>query len=156
MRVVGVDACAAGWCAVTAEGTGGSCRLTKIAIYPSFKELLACQADLICIDIPIGLMDEPGQRACDIEARRLLGRPRASSVFPPPCRSALVFNDDYEAASKGSVRLGCAGVNAGPYEWFSLSPSMSRRTPALGDRGRTYLHRRASKIHTIASVSRRQ
>ena len=43
---------------------------------------------LIAIDMPIGLSDV-GPRACDLEARRLLGRPRASSVFPPPCRAAL-------------------------------------------------------------------
>jgi predicted RNase H-like nuclease len=42
----------------------------------------------IAIDIPIGLSDD-GPRACDLAARRLLGRPRASSVFPAPCRGAL-------------------------------------------------------------------
>jgi predicted RNase H-like nuclease len=39
------------------------------------------------VDVPIGLVD--GVRTCDREARRLLGRVRASSVFPPPCRRAL-------------------------------------------------------------------
>lgn len=43
------------------------------------------------MDIPIGLLDHPvsGGRVCDREARRLLGRPRAASVFSPPPRSAL-------------------------------------------------------------------
>src|SRR5262245_13195635 len=40
------------------------------------------------IDIPIGLSDD-GPRACDVEARRRLGRPRGSSVFPAPCRAVL-------------------------------------------------------------------
>jgi predicted RNase H-like nuclease len=44
--------------------------------------------DLIAIDVPIGLTDS-GPRACDREARRLLGRPRASSVFPAPIRAVL-------------------------------------------------------------------
>ncbi|HVP17883.1 MAG TPA: DUF429 domain-containing protein, partial [Spirochaetia bacterium] len=40
------------------------------------------------IDIPIGLT-ETGPRECDQRARRLLGRPRSSSVFPAPVRPML-------------------------------------------------------------------
>jgi predicted RNase H-like nuclease len=45
--------------------------------------------DLLClaIDIPIGLLD--CSRACDKAARKLLGRPRGTSVFAAPCRAAL-------------------------------------------------------------------
>jgi len=39
------------------------------------------------IDVPIGLLD--GARACDRAARKILGQPRGSSVFSPPCRSAI-------------------------------------------------------------------
>jgi len=41
----------------------------------------------IAIDIPIGLLEGP--RVCDKAARKLLGQPRGSSVFPAPCRPAL-------------------------------------------------------------------
>ena len=40
------------------------------------------------IDIPIGLTDS-GPRQCDIQARRLLGARRGTSVFPAPIRPAL-------------------------------------------------------------------
>jgi predicted RNase H-like nuclease len=55
-------------------------------------------SDLGClgIDIPIGLLDRP--RACDLAARKLLKRPRGSSVFPAPCRAA-VRAATYEEAS---------------------------------------------------------
>jgi len=45
----------------------------------------------IAVDMPIGLLDRPvpGGRACDREARKLLGRGRASSVFTPPTRPGL-------------------------------------------------------------------
>lgn len=49
------------------------------------------------IDVPIGL-PEAGPRTCDLEARRLLRAPRASSVFPAPLRSMLSAHDQHEAS----------------------------------------------------------
>ena len=47
-------------------------------------------AHLTLIDMPIGLLDNGAfERRCDQEARALLGRPRASSVFRAPSRPAL-------------------------------------------------------------------
>jgi predicted RNase H-like nuclease len=56
-----------------------------------FDELLSANAGvgLVLVDIPIGLPSDGARRACDVEARSFLGGPRASSVFPVPCRSAL-------------------------------------------------------------------
>ena len=34
-------------------------------------------------------VDSVDTRTCDLEARRLLGPSRASSIFSPPCRTAL-------------------------------------------------------------------
>ena len=62
---------------------------------------------LIAIDMPIGLSDA-GPRACDVEARRLLGRPRASSVFPPPCRAALAATEYRHACTLNRRSLGVA------------------------------------------------
>jgi len=50
-------------------------------------EVLAAVDGVIAIDIPIGL-PTAGPRACDREARRLVG-PRRSSVFPAPPRPSL-------------------------------------------------------------------
>ncbi len=93
--VLGVDGCRAGWCCVAVEVSDPDCRVLNAVKCASFEEILESAAILICIDIPIGLLDGPGHRTCDIEARRLLGRgwPR---VFPPPSRAVLA---DKELAS---------------------------------------------------------
>lgn len=67
-------------------------------IHCKLGDLIERYADAaaIGIDIPIGLSDT-GTRRCDIEARRVLGRGRASSVFPPPIRDIL-HEETYEAA----------------------------------------------------------
>ncbi len=63
----------------------------------SFGEVLALPEKpvLLAVDMPIGLLDRPlpGGRLCDREARKLLGRPRASSVFTPPARPGLAAQD---------------------------------------------------------------
>lgn len=65
--------------------------------YPSFR--------LALVDIPIGLRDKGTlERLCDREARRRLGRPRGSSVFPAPCRPAL-YAAAYEDASRINEEL---------------------------------------------------
>lgn len=57
--------------------------------------------------MPIGLADD-GPRACDLEARRRLGRPRASSVFPAPCRAALAMATYRRACAASRRALGVA------------------------------------------------
>ena len=60
---------------------------------------------LLLIDVPIGLVEkgEDG-RPCDTAARRVLGFPRASSVFSPPARSSLTA-PNREVASEINYRL---------------------------------------------------
>lgn len=48
------------------------------------------------LDIPIGLPCQ-GSRACDQEARRLLGWPRLTSVFPAPLRPMLTATSYQQA-----------------------------------------------------------
>jgi predicted RNase H-like nuclease len=62
---------------------------------------------LIAIDMPIGLSDRT-PRACDLQARRMLGRPRASSVFPAPCRAALAATTYHRACGLSRRALGVA------------------------------------------------
>lgn len=50
------------------------------------------QAITVAIDMPIGLPPRSGWRACDLEARQVLG-PRRASIFPVPSRSDLQSSD---------------------------------------------------------------
>ncbi len=62
---------------------------------------------LMAIDMPIGLSDA-GPRRCDQEARRVLGHPRGSSVFPAPIRPMLHALDYGDACAIGRASDGRA------------------------------------------------
>jgi predicted RNase H-like nuclease len=96
MIVAGVDGCSTGWAAFKVDLA--SLR-TSIEVVDLQSWLTERPPDLafLSIDIPIGLFDRP--RACDIAARKLLGTPRRSSVFPAPCRAALVASDHAVASA---------------------------------------------------------
>lgn len=84
-EIVGVDGCTDGWVfVVEADGQ------LNAGVAPDMQSLLSDLADdaIVAIDVPIGLPDS-GPRNCDLEARRLLGVPRGSSVFPAPVRACL-------------------------------------------------------------------
>ncbi|MHC4647624.1 MAG: DUF429 domain-containing protein [Planctomycetota bacterium] len=110
--VAGVDGCKAGWCAAVARPIDAANRqdancvleLKRFFVARTFAEVLAETSDceLVCVDIPIGLTDGKSPRKCDLEARKILRGPRASSVFPAPVRPCLTA-DDYEAASRISL-----------------------------------------------------
>ena len=103
MTYIGVDACKAGWFAVTLTHER-NWKTTNI-----FTDIFSLwnqrrDAILILIDIPIGLRESGfKERSCDKEARRLLGRKRGSSVFPTPCRTAIYA--EVTEASKVNKRL---------------------------------------------------
>lgn len=88
--VYGLDGCRRGWCAVRLDVEDERITPHEPDVL-SFSDVLATAARAIAIDIPIGLLDVPGSRACDTEARRLLRAPRSSSVFPAPSRQVLPF-----------------------------------------------------------------
>jgi predicted RNase H-like nuclease len=68
--------------------------------HATFAEVLAGGFDLIGVDMPIGLLPGPQRkRACDVEARQVLGRGRASSVFPAPLRPVIDASSREEAAA---------------------------------------------------------
>lgn len=72
---------------------------------------IAAFAQVVLIDIPIGLVDSGAEaRACDREARRLLAPKRASSVFPAPARATLQARG-YAAALKINRRLTGRGIS---------------------------------------------
>ena len=87
MTVVGADGCRAGWIAVRVRSGGA----WDVDVYPNATMLWhnLANANLILIDIPIGLPDRViKSRNCDRAARRILGGLRASSIFPPPSRAS--------------------------------------------------------------------
>ena len=85
MNFIGVDACKKGWFAVALDRQD-NWDIGTFKTIDAFWDVFQ-NATLILIDMPIGL-PAGGKRRCDIETRKILG-PRASSVFPVPCREAL-------------------------------------------------------------------
>jgi predicted RNase H-like nuclease len=78
-HTIGIDGCAAGWIIAAID---------RVVVVPTLR---LDEFELIGIDMPIGLVDGP-PRACDIAARKFLGR-AGSSVFPAPPRAALASTD---------------------------------------------------------------
>lgn len=106
--VAGVDGAKAGWFAVWRDASGkifSAC----VRAPADLCEVLAL-ADVIAVDVPIRLT-ESGPTYCDREARKALGAPRASSVFPAPIRPALSANTR-ESASLLQKEIDGRGISA--------------------------------------------
>jgi predicted RNase H-like nuclease len=89
--VIGVDGCPAGWIAVFWGVT------IEHRLYTSFADILATDAAIIAVDMPIGLPLLSG-RAAEVAARKVLGD-RQSSVFSIPSRAAVACTDYAEACA---------------------------------------------------------
>lgn len=89
--VVGVDGCPGGWIAVR-WGENVSHHLCR-----SFAEVMALDAAIIAVDMPIGFPQGSG-RAAEREVRQRLGD-RQSSVFAVPSRAAVMCADYREACT---------------------------------------------------------
>ena len=102
----GIDGCRGGWLCVTRDTATGRVSARVLA---GIEEVLAFhpRPDILAVDIPIGLPDL-GPRLCDQEARRRLGRPRGSSVFPAPIRPMLEAGSYEEACRIGREAEGRA------------------------------------------------
>jgi len=89
--VIGVDGCPAGWIAVIWGGA-----LTH-RLCQSFAEVLALDAAIIAVDMPIGFPAREGRQA-EKDVRKRLGA-RQSSVFAVPTRAAVACGDYREACA---------------------------------------------------------
>ena len=100
---VGVDGCRAGWFSIGFDEDGNH----ESQVFSSLGELKDYYADaqLILIDIPIGLPSKAGGRAVDFAARAALGVPRASSVFPVPARQAIEHLQREQGDISGARRI---------------------------------------------------
>jgi predicted RNase H-like nuclease len=126
--VAGVDGCPGGWVVVVAASNGSRFDLRAVEVVPSFVALLKLTSECaaVAVDIPIGL-SERGPRLADLAARRLLGRPRASSVFPTPLRAALPCIA-YRQACAASV---AAGGKMLSQQAFNILPKIREADAAL-------------------------
>jgi predicted RNase H-like nuclease len=107
-RVMGVDACRAGWVGIVLSAI-------ELSAYfaPDIEDLAAAAEqdgalDAVAVDMPIGLPDS-GRRTADVLARQALG-PRWASVFITPVRTALA-HDDYKIASAENLRMAGEGIS---------------------------------------------
>ncbi len=100
-KFVGVDGCKGGWFSVGFDHAGAC----EFEVHDDFRQLLDQygDAELILVDIPIGLPHDAKRRDVDSAARKKLER-RKSSVFTAPTRRTAEYAaknpKDYDGAKK--------------------------------------------------------
>jgi len=108
--VCGVDGCRKGWIVICKEMESSS---VSPHLCSSAQAFFDFRPSLVAIDIPIGL-PERGSRMCDVEARKLLGPARKSSIFPAPIRPILNAKNYKEACA---IRLQFEGKKLSLQTW---------------------------------------
>jgi predicted RNase H-like nuclease len=102
---------------------------------------------LVGVDIPIGLPRQ-GSRQCDLVARKRLGQPRGSSVFPAPVRGVLKKDLSFREACDLHRRIDGRGLSQ---QAFRLLPKILEVDGYLReDPGR---QRRVIEIHPGVSFA---
>jgi predicted RNase H-like nuclease len=151
MFVAGLDGCKGGWVMFRLNGVSDASELphhdTSVEIVRDIADLLDDQPDgfaCLAIDIPIGLVERP--RRCDTEARRLLGKPRSSSVFPAPCRASL-SPGTYEHCSEINERETTKRLTK---QAWGIVPKIKQVDDAIRSGGRT----RVFEVHPEVSFWR--
>lgn len=134
--VAGADGCRTGW-VVARRGPAGLSLAVVPEIGPVIEEVAAGALAALAVDMPIGLPGA-GPRACDAEARRLLG-PRRSSVFPAPARAVLGASTYREAAARSRAAMG----RSLPVQAYNLVPKVAELDRAL----RPELQARVAEAH---------
>jgi predicted RNase H-like nuclease len=91
--LAGVEPCRGGWLVASAKLQGIQLHPQEPEIITTFTDVLDYKPafQIIALHMPIGLPSapSPGGRACDRDARKLLGWPRAGAILSPPVRKAL-------------------------------------------------------------------
>jgi predicted RNase H-like nuclease len=97
---LGIDGARGGW--VVATWTHG---VLSLKLYRSLSEIPIQSFSRVLVDMPIGLPTHH-RRACDAEARALLG-PRRSTIFPVPTRAATYATSYQESCAINESLQGC-------------------------------------------------
>lgn len=94
-QFIGIDGCRSGWLAAVIESSGA----LSFSLHATILDLLNTypHASKYWIDMPMGLSEGNVLRDVENPARELLKPNRTSTIFTPPCRSA-VYADTYEEA----------------------------------------------------------
>jgi predicted RNase H-like nuclease/predicted enzyme related to lactoylglutathione lyase len=108
VRVAGVDIAGGAWAVVVLDGS----RVVEAFRCERFAEALHVDAEVIAVDVPIGIPDS-GSRPADEAARRFLGV-RGASVFPTPIRRVLEAMD-YDKARAVALELTGKSVSIQAY-----------------------------------------
>jgi predicted RNase H-like nuclease len=91
--LAGVEPCRGGWLVVSGKLQGVSLFPDPPQLMGTLVEILDYRPsfEIVALHSPIGLPNQrsPGGRACDRDARRLLGQRRAAAIVSPPPRSIL-------------------------------------------------------------------
>lgn len=98
--LAGIEPCPGGWLVVSGK-------LQGVSLFPDPPQVLASITDvldarpayeIVALHAPIGLPNAriKGGRACDREARKLLGVRRGAAIAPPPTRSVV-----YDVSGEG-------------------------------------------------------
>jgi predicted RNase H-like nuclease len=117
-RVLGVDACRAGWVGIALTRQG-----VRAYVAGAIDEL-AAKADVdgpvavVAVDMPIGLPDQ-GHRQADVLAKKAIGILRPS-VFMTPTRHAMDAPDHRTASARNRALTG-EGISV---QAFSLKPKL--------------------------------
>ncbi len=131
-RCIGVDGAPRGWVSVTLDARAGT--TVGIEFHERFAHIVeqAGSADVIVVDMPIGL-PSAGGRPADVAARERLG-PRRSTFFPTPLRSVLDFSN-WEEANAHSKKACGKGLSK---QAWNLVPKIAEVdavwSPSLGER----------------------
>jgi predicted RNase H-like nuclease len=123
MKVVGADGCRRGWVLASRHG---------VEVAEGLHDVVAdATVSVLGVDMPIGLPRQWGREA-DRRARRLLGRPGASSVFPTPPRSLLTTTTYAKANARSKSELG-RGLTRQTYHLFERIREVDRLVTDLAD-----------------------
>jgi predicted RNase H-like nuclease len=100
----GVEPAPGGWLVVPGKLQGISLFPDVPQVFPAMIDILDYRPpfEIIALHSPIGLPSEhsPGGRACDVEARKLLGARRGAAIISPPPRTIL---DDQKREGMSAV-----------------------------------------------------
>ena len=151
-KYVGVDGCKGGWFSVGLEQNGNFC---ESIVFEKFGQLLEHykDAELILVDMPIGLPDGPDERECDPQARGKLKKHLKPSVFRVPTRHTIdhIAREQGTHASASDVERKYA-KRRGPPESVGISKQAFNISPKIAEVDKALLNLSPSPTPQVKEV----